>query len=1096
MNFYCSTLNGTKYCWPVEIIRTGGDYTHVRGLAGRFKGRTFSTVPSEISSYVPKGYKLAPGAKAFLPKRSSEYVKASKLHTQTYKLLSSTYGLSSNAVPTPVAAVLLKQAEALAATLRPRTPSDRAWEYYDKDVQEAKSEIESQRGAYAVGKVHKMLELIEGAASRESQGAAGRDPGQTPEPTVCTVVVPAVVPADAPNPRTLETFTSEVYALLQTKGVTSKPKPLWAHVIKDAWQAGKAPCWAADHIAGTLSGSRVPKLTHKQHKYNVYGVLAGAYRGKDIGKRTLLTHAVAINEAGRCVGEKTLCRSIDLDSMCTDPGTQYSEPPTCTKCKLRLGKSAERVKSSRGVSSAGDPSLDEPFRGFAFVFKRVPSERAESPMDRRGGSPYSKALRAASKIANTTGRTVYVDHHKNAWIIWEHRGEGQYSKAEEKKLVDLRAISRSRSVKVEPTSKPMSKRDPNQKEYENREVSSFLKQMREVEKLPLADRKEGAASFALAMANDPALVAERVGWLLDGSYGYGSYIKASEVAKSPRMNRAAWLVSTVGALEWQSPPRLTQAAWKKLTAAQKAALDKFVQSEIRTAIESDTLHEGSKPHNVPSRGGHTLHDPEKYKLPRHTDRPHRLGTGYIGRTTGKELHTASAESWREQGQRLIDAVKAAYPTLKKLPKAAKEDLKRGKEFLRRAVLHEKRGSSKTVERASRRQLEAELWKTWPKEWRVLGRGKRAIRMKTKTGYESQEISSMTDEEIMHLLHPARRDPAYLRKTEDVWTLQGRYGHGWEDLTAESSRAEIKQRLKEYRENEGGEYRIVKKREKRVSAPVTRDPAKAHHFVIVTRLNDPKYGGQGLPWTTMYWSMVQAEGKRGEMHFKTKAEAEEVIREVRSYGPDWAAAEYRALGAGEWALEKRSKHRRDPAKYVNRPSKNGRDPSVKVRREIGVIGNAMWHLPYNQVIYWNGPGARLLHGYKNGHLSPLANHFSGYNTLKDAQAAVTRFVNSLSEDRDPSHRLVNRPSSRGRDPMPTCPVGTEIQSLILDQSHFDTRDAAGWVKRHGFHATKVDRTAHSFRFRQKDPSSFRHDSFRIITMRPGVKAVIACPLHGG
>ena len=46
-----------------------------------------------------------------------------------------------------------------------------------------------------------------------------------------------------------------------------------------------------------------------------------------------------------------------------------------------------------------------------------------------------------------------------------------------------------------------------------------------------------------------------------------------------------------------------------------------------------------------------------------------------------------------------------------------------------------------------------------------------------------------------------------------WVLQGNYsyGHGWEDLCAEEFRTEINQRLKEYRENEGGTYRVVTRR---------------------------------------------------------------------------------------------------------------------------------------------------------------------------------------------------------------------------------------------------------------------------------------------
>ncbi len=44
-------------------------------------------------------------------------------------------------------------------------------------------------------------------------------------------------------------------------------------------------------------------------------------------------------------------------------------------------------------------------------------------------------------------------------------------------------------------------------------------------------------------------------------------------------------------------------------------------------------------------------------------------------------------------------------------------------------------------------------------------------------------------------------------------LQGRYGHhGWEDLCASESYREVRQNLKEYRENEGGNYRIIERRE--------------------------------------------------------------------------------------------------------------------------------------------------------------------------------------------------------------------------------------------------------------------------------------------
>lgn len=55
--------------------------------------------------------------------------------------------------------------------------------------------------------------------------------------------------------------------------------------------------------------------------------------------------------------------------------------------------------------------------------------------------------------------------------------------------------------------------------------------------------------------------------------------------------------------------------------------------------------------------------------------------------------------------------------------------------------------------------------------------------------------------------------AYARKTRDEYELQGNYGCGWECLTTEDTRKDIRARLREYRENEGGEYRIKLRRVK-------------------------------------------------------------------------------------------------------------------------------------------------------------------------------------------------------------------------------------------------------------------------------------------
>ena len=56
---------------------------------------------------------------------------------------------------------------------------------------------------------------------------------------------------------------------------------------------------------------------------------------------------------------------------------------------------------------------------------------------------------------------------------------------------------------------------------------------------------------------------------------------------------------------------------------------------------------------------------------------------------------------------------------------------------------------------------------------------------------------------------------YIRKTKDVYILLGDYGQGFEELCTEESRGDIKQRYKEYIENDtySRGFKIVKKREK-------------------------------------------------------------------------------------------------------------------------------------------------------------------------------------------------------------------------------------------------------------------------------------------
>lgn len=56
--------------------------------------------------------------------------------------------------------------------------------------------------------------------------------------------------------------------------------------------------------------------------------------------------------------------------------------------------------------------------------------------------------------------------------------------------------------------------------------------------------------------------------------------------------------------------------------------------------------------------------------------------------------------------------------------------------------------------------------------------------------------------------------AYQRKTRDEWQIHGNYGYGFEEVCAEETYREARERIREYRENEPSiPFRIVPKRVK-------------------------------------------------------------------------------------------------------------------------------------------------------------------------------------------------------------------------------------------------------------------------------------------
>jgi len=122
-----------------------------------------------------------------------------------------------------------------------------------------------------------------------------------------------------------------------------------------------------------------------------------------------------------------------------------------------------------------------------------------------------------------------------------------------------------------------------------REIQVYFKQVEEINKAPLSERKKAAAEYGKYMREFPKTVAERVQWLLVGNFGYGSYVKARQIAVSKGMNRVAVLANMTAELEWQCPAKMASDEWKKLTPAQQHAVNTAVAKEIQNWEEEEGI---------------------------------------------------------------------------------------------------------------------------------------------------------------------------------------------------------------------------------------------------------------------------------------------------------------------------------------------------------------------------------------------------------------------------------------------------------------------------------------------------------------------------
>lgn len=78
--------------------------------------------------------------------------------------------------------------------------------------------------------------------------------------------------------------------------------------------------------------------TTTSKQYHTRGVLGGAYKGKSVGTRALLTHDVEVDAEGFEI--KVSCRGVQLDHIVdqsADP-EGHDKPPTCPRCLQKWQK--------------------------------------------------------------------------------------------------------------------------------------------------------------------------------------------------------------------------------------------------------------------------------------------------------------------------------------------------------------------------------------------------------------------------------------------------------------------------------------------------------------------------------------------------------------------------------------------------------------------------------------------------------------------------------------------------------------------------------------------------------------------------------------
>lgn len=117
-------------------------------------------------------------------------------------------------------------------------------------------------------------------------------------------------------------------------------------------------------------------------------------------------------------------------------------------------------------------------------------------------------------------------------------------------------------------------------EYEAREAADHRRFLAELDRGSLAERIEARNEWREAMERYRDTIAERIGWLFQGSYGKGAMDEAHRIAAQKRGNREAAMGQLIAAVEWMCPASEARKAWHQLGPVDQ----ENVTATIRAAI--------------------------------------------------------------------------------------------------------------------------------------------------------------------------------------------------------------------------------------------------------------------------------------------------------------------------------------------------------------------------------------------------------------------------------------------------------------------------------------------------------------------------------